>query len=135
LWSDRQVTVMPPFSRGVLAGLLLPLAAGLPLAGFGLQYVPDSTFPGTVARILESAGPQLLLASVLPILALALVGARRLAGLCLLLAIGSGAALVAQRRAEQLPVRSQRDHVLHDLQVDRVVLDAQQRQRLRILRR
>ena len=95
---------MPPFSRGVLAGLLLPLAAGLPLAGFGLQYVPDSTFPGTVARILESAGPHLLLASVLPILALALVGARRLAGLCLLLAIGSGAALVAQRVATSAPL-------------------------------
>jgi endonuclease/exonuclease/phosphatase (EEP) superfamily protein YafD len=104
LWSDRQVTVMPPFFRGVLAGLLLPLAAGLPLAGFGLQYVPDSTFPGTLARILESAGPQLLLASVLPILALALVGARRLAGLCLLLAIGSGAALVAQRVATSAPL-------------------------------
>ena len=62
---------MPPFSRGLLAGLLLPLAAGLPLAAFGLQFIPDSTFPGTVARILESAAPQLLAASLLPILALA----------------------------------------------------------------
>ena len=97
---------MPPFSRGLLAGLLLPLAAGLPLAAFGLQFVPDSTFPGTVARILESGAPQLLAASLLPILALALIGARRLAGLCLLLAIGSGAALVVQRAVTSAPLAS-----------------------------
>ena len=97
---------MPPFSRGLLAGLLLPLAAGLPLAAFCLQFVPDSTFPGTAARILESAAPQLLAASLLPILALALIGTRRLAGLCLLLAIGSGAALVVQRVVTSAPLAS-----------------------------
>lgn len=95
---------MPPFPRGVLAGLLMTLAAGLPLAAFGLQFVPDSTLPGTLARILESAAPQLLAASLVPILALALVGARRLAVLCLVLALGATAALVVQRAAAAAPV-------------------------------
>ncbi len=98
------VRLMPPFPRGVLAGLLLPVAAGLPLAAVGLQFVPDSTLPGTLARILESGAPQLLAASLLPILALALIGARRLAGLCLVLALGAAAALAVQRAVTASPL-------------------------------
>ena len=96
--------VMPSFSRGVLVGLILPFAVGMPLAGFGLQYVPDSVAFGTFARMLESAAPQILVAALLPVAALALVGARRLAAGCLALCVLSGAALAVQQSVVSAPM-------------------------------
>ena len=101
---SARARVMPSFSRGVLVGLILPFAVGMPLAGFGLQYVPDSTFIGTFARMLESAGPQIIVAALLPIAALALAGARRLAAGCLALCLLSGGALAVQQAVVAAPL-------------------------------
>lgn len=88
---------MSSFFRGIAVGLILPLAVGMPLAAFGLQYVPDSALFGNFARILESVAPQLLLAALLPVALLALAGARRTAAACLALVLLSGAGLVLQQ--------------------------------------
>ena len=95
---------MSNFSRGLVVGLLLPLAAGVPLIALGLQYFPDLPLIGTFARVLESAAPQILVAGLPFILGLAIIGARRLAAGCVVLTLCTLAFLVLQHRLASAPM-------------------------------
>lgn len=95
---------MSSFLRGVLIGLLLPLAAGLPAMALCLQYFPNIPLAGTFARLLESAAPQILVAALPFILAVALLKARRLALACLTLVLVTAGFLVLQHRLATAPM-------------------------------
>ncbi|OSP56731.1 endonuclease/exonuclease/phosphatase family protein [Pseudoruegeria sp. SK021] len=91
-------------TRLVLLGVLAPIAILGPAIALTAQFFPDLTLIGTLARILESAAPQLLLAALPVIAAVALLGGRLLALVLLLGTLIGGAGLVVQHRAMSQPV-------------------------------
>lgn len=94
---------MNTLTRGFLLGLVVPIAVALTVTAIGAQYVPDSPLLGSLARMLESTAPQLLLTALPVVLVVAALGARRLALGVGLGMVAAAALLVVQHRTVSHP--------------------------------
>lgn len=97
---------MNTLTRGFLLGLVVPIAVALTVTAISAQYVPDSPLLGSLARMLESAAPQLLLAALPVALVVAALGARPLALVVGLGMVAAAAMLVVQHRNVSQPINA-----------------------------